>query len=66
MNRTITIESKNYEYQKTFGGLISSSDFDTDYPGTRNMAGKILSCWRFDKHCKKNYLDRKKRVLYVK
>lgn len=32
----------------TFGGLIYPSDFYTGYPGTRNIAQRIVDDWIFD------------------
>lgn len=57
MNKTVTITPKNHKYQNTYGGLICQSDFCTDYVGTRNMANRITSDWRFDEQCKsKHYI----------
>ena len=50
MNRTVTITSKNHKYQNTYGGNICISDFCTDYEGSRNIAERIASDWRFDSH----------------
>lgn len=51
MNKTVTITSKNHKYATTYGGNICQSDFCTDYEGTRNIADKIASAWRFDRSC---------------
>ena len=51
MNRTVTITSKNHKYQNTYGGNICISDFCTDYEGSKNIADKIASAWRFDRSC---------------
>ena len=51
MNKTVTIASKNHKYANTYGGNIIQSDFCTDYEGTRNVADKIVSAWRFDRSC---------------
>ena len=48
----------NYDHN-TFGGVLYDSDFDMSYVGTRNIAGRIMSAWRFDKNCQKNIKDRK-------
>ena len=48
MNKTITITSKNYKYQNTYGGKIRVSDFCTDYEGGRNIADRIISDWKDD------------------
>ena len=48
MNKTVTIESNNYKYANTYGGDIYASDFCTDYKGTRNIASRIVSAWKFD------------------
>lgn len=37
-----------------FGGEIFPSDFCTDYEGSRNIAERIISNWKFDEQCKKN------------
>lgn len=54
MNRTVTITSKNHKYKNTYGGNICVSDFYTDYEGSRNIAERIASDWRFDKACARN------------
>lgn len=46
----------------TFGGIIYLSDFDTNHYGSRNMAKRIASDWRFDANCKKSELAREKRM----
>lgn len=45
-----------------FGGTIYLSDFSTSYSGSRNIAGRIVSDWQFDKHCKKNEEARSQRT----
>lgn len=59
MNKTVTITSKNYKYVNTYGGDIRPSDFCTDYEGTRNIADRIESDWKFDtrneKEMRKNW-----------
>ncbi len=50
------------ETQNTFGGIIYSSDFDTEYRKTHNIASRIVSDWRFDEMCQKNSLARDKRI----
>lgn len=58
MNLTRELSSKtNYT---TFGGVIFPSDFCTDYEGTRNIAGRIMSDWKFDAQCKKNRENNKR------
>ena len=54
MNRTVTITSKNHKYANTYGGNIRISDFCTDYEGSRNIAERIESDWRFDRSCTRN------------
>ena len=54
MNKTVTITSKNHKYQNTYGGNIYTSDFCTDYEGSRNIANRIMADWKFDQYCKKN------------
>ena len=58
MNKTVTIESKNHKYQNTYGGNIYTSDFSTNYGGTQNITGRILSDWEFDEQCHRNMLNR--------
>lgn len=48
----------NYDHN-TYGGKIYSSDFDMSYVGTRNIAGRIMSDWRFDRNCQKYMKDKK-------
>ena len=43
------------ENHNTFGGTLYDSDFDTDYPGTHNIASRIAAGMKFDQMCKKNY-----------
>lgn len=54
MNKTVTITSRNHKYQNTYSGIIYPSDFCTDYEGTRNIASRIMSDWKFDEQCRKN------------
>lgn len=48
----------NYDHN-TFGGVIYDSDFDTSHAGTRDIAGRIISAWRFDRNCQKNMKDKR-------
>lgn len=48
----------NYDHN-TFGGNIYESDFDISYVGTRNIAGRIMSDWKFDRGCQENIKGRK-------
>lgn len=48
----------NYDHS-TYGGKIYSSDFDMNYVGTRNIAGRIISDWKFDSDYRKNIKDKK-------
>ena len=57
MTRTTTYGTETHN---TFGGNICASDFCTDYEGTRNIAERIASDWRFDEQCKKNYKQRER------
>lgn len=44
--------------RNTFGGIISQEDFCTDYPRNKkrmSIAERIVSDWKFDEDCKKNY-----------
>lgn len=61
MNRTVTITSKNHKYQNTYGGNVCASDFCTDYEGTRNIANRIASDWKFDEQCKRNIISRNRK-----
>lgn len=54
MNKTVTITPKNHKYANTYGGNICASDFCTDYEGSRNIAERIASDWRFDRACARN------------
>lgn len=49
----------------TFGGLINNSDFCTDYEGTRSIADRIITDWKFDMRCKKNIEQRDKYKNYA-
>lgn len=47
----------------TFGGLVYSSDFDTDSKVKNNkngsvIASRIMSDLKFDEQCRKNYENR--------
>ena len=53
------------ENRNTYGGCIFASDFCTDYEGTRNIAERIVSDWKFDKQCKKN-IEMKNKRRYCK
>lgn len=63
---------KNYETDHTtFGGLIYSSDFNTDYRGKNNtkgspIANRIASDRQFDKQCKKNREENERNKQYCK
>ena len=61
MNKTVTITSKNHKYANTYGGNICQSDFNTEYEGRHNIAGRIISDWNFDKQCRKNIEKNKRR-----
>lgn len=54
MNKTVTITPKNHKYQNTYGRNICASDFCTDYEGSRKIAERIESDWRFDKSYARN------------
>lgn len=63
------ITPNNYFNPRTFGGLICSSDYNTDYRGKDNtrgsqIANRIISDRNFDYRCKKNIeeLKRKKNL----
>ena len=61
MNKTVTITSKNHKYATTYGGLIFTSDFNTEYDGTRNIAERILSDWEFDEQRRKDMENKNKK-----
>lgn len=56
MNKTVTIESKNYKHQNTYGGEIFASDFFTNYPRSkvRSWTDRVISDLKFDRACRKN------------
>lgn len=43
---------------RTYGGKIYPSDFNTDYEGTRNIAARILCDLAFDEQCRRNAAQR--------
>lgn len=49
-----TINDYDYKDTSSFGGLIFPSDFCTEYEGTRNIIGRILSDRKFDQLCKEH------------
>ena len=58
MNKTVTITSKSHN-PNTYGGNIYQSDFCTVYEGTRNIAKRIVSDWKFDEQCRNDTKARK-------
>lgn len=50
----------NYADHSTFGGVIYTFDFCTDYEGTKNIASRIASDLKFDERCRKNAINRYK------
>ena len=64
--RNYYIIPSNYTDHTRFGGTICASDFCTDYEGTRNIANRIVSDWKFDEQCRKNTLNRGKSKTYKK
>lgn len=68
-NITQTIPNNN-KYLTTFGGYIYFSDFETDYRGkdqlSSSIAGRIISDWNFDKRCRLNREDMKRKKNYKK
>ncbi len=58
--------SSNYADHTRFGGIICASDFCTDYEGTRNIASRIASDWKFDNACKKNIENKNRKNNYKK
>lgn len=57
-NKNYYTTSSNYADHTRFGGTICASDFCTDYEGTRNIASRIASDWKFDERCRKNAENR--------
>lgn len=55
MSKIVTITSMNHKYANTYGGGVYISDFNTSYEGSHNIADRIVSDWRFDEQCKRNY-----------
>ncbi len=54
MNKTVTITSKNHKYANIYGGNIYITDFNTSYDGTKKIASRIETDFKFDKQCMKN------------
>lgn len=52
------------ETHRRFSGIIYSSDFSTEYQGTKNMAARIMSDWRFDEECMKNSQNQERKNNY--
>ncbi len=58
MHQNLYFTDKNTSHN-TFGGLISLSDFDTNYKRKTNSGGSliarhIIADWSFDEQCRKN------------
>ena len=55
------------ELHRTFGGILSVSDFDTEISVMHNseskMAGRILTSWRIDLRCERNLEARGRRNI---
>ena len=50
----------NYKpYHSTCGSIIYNYDFD-GCVSMKDMAERIISDWKFDEKCKKNFLNRKR------
>lgn len=60
-NCNYVLPEPEYSLNNTFGGRIYQSDF-SDEPGTRNMASRIFSDWRFDYQCLKNITIRMRKT----
>lgn len=61
----MTTENTRYDYDNPnshFGGIIRLSDFDTCHSGSRDIANRIASDWRFNEQCRKNGEVRDKRI----
>lgn len=58
---TETYYRNNITDETHFGGLIYLSDFDTERPGTHNIASRIASDIKFEERCKKSAELRKTR-----
>lgn len=54
--------STRVDDHRTYGGLITLSDFCTDHNGRpkseSSYASRIISDWRFDEMCRKNIAQR--------
>lgn len=57
-------ETTTYRNPRKFGGLISASDFSTCYKGHRGIAEQIISDWKFDKQCLRNYENKNREYTY--
>ena len=60
--------TQNYKIDhSTFGGVIQSSNYCTNYPrhrSTRSIASRIISDWNFDEQCRRNAKAREKEKQY--
>lgn len=57
--------TRNYVYHSTFGGELSSFDFEGHHTMS-SMAAKIAADLRFDNMCKQNALNRDRKKNYKK
>lgn len=63
---------KSHSDHTRFGGLIYTSDFETDYTpnttrtGGSHIAERIVSDWKFDRACSMNVKTREFRKEYKK
>ena len=63
MTGAITYKPK----RNTFGGLISSLDYNTNSPHTLfDITSDILSDMKFDDRCRTNFENRERNKLYGK
>lgn len=56
MKEDMTMNTKG---TSTYHGIIYPFDFYMEYKGSKNIAQRILSDWRFDEMCRKNAEDRR-------
>ena len=56
MNRTITIPQRNHKNSdpKLFSGIISFSDFDTEFHNESQSINIIINAEKFDRTCCRN------------
>ena len=60
MTENYYYKPSNYRNHSTCGNKIYNYDFD-GYTSMSNIAGRIISDWKFDEQCKKNAENRDKK-----